>query len=369
MCIFDTYGAKLFENDAYVASFKGFDMFGHVVGCKGTCGNAWTSKIVHNSSSYDINILMGVGPGTYCVIADDVNEYVTHENETASFHNQHIRFIKSLYPKHITDAIFKQDLTNLARHHKGVTICFADIRGFTSTCSRLAPEDVMQFLNHLFGLFDVLLKKHGLFKLETVGDCYVSVAGLMAHNDDGENVLILDGENDASIAAENMVEFARDMIQTAFKTRIPGTNQNVELRVGIHTGDVMSGIIDNAMPKFCLFGDAMNMASRMESAGRPMHIHVSDATYGLLKSNKSKEGFGRLSLDIKGKGEMTTHLMSCASRLTWLQSQSTPNMTNTEKEPELAIHESSSLTNLMKFVNLVSISPTMMRKSLDATYV
>jgi hypothetical protein len=278
MCVFDNDGEELFKNDAYVATFEGFGMFDHVVGARAARGacrkNAWKSKIVHNNSNYDINIMMGTGTGkgTYCVIVDDINEYITHENEINTFHSQQISFIKSLYPKHIVDAIFNKDLANIARHHKGVTICFADIRGFTSTCSALDPKDVMVFLNQLFGQFDVLLKKHDIFKLETVGDCYVSVAGLMVHNEDGEYVL--DEAKDASVSAENMVAFARDMIRTAFKTHIPGTNQNVEMRVGIHTGDVTSGIIDNAMPKFCLFGDAMNMASRMRctstSATRPM---------------------------------------------------------------------------------------------------
>lgn len=362
ICVFDSEGGIIFKNDSYSSLFNGFDMFDHIMQVKregssgsgssgsglGPGGTSWKVKIMRDNASYDVNVTTDPSKGTHCVIVDDLNEYISHQTGLLEFHAYHTNFVKSLYPKHIVDAIFKKDLRDIARHHKNVTICFADIRGFTNTCSTLQPEDVMLFLNSLFGDFDMLLKKHGIFKLETVGDCYVTVAGLMGQNNDGDYVL---EANDASVSAENMVAFAKDMISTAYGTRIPGTRKNVEMRVGVHTGDVTSGIIDCAMPKFSLFGDAMNMASRMETTGKPMHVHVSEATYSLLKN---KQSFIRLSTNIKGKGEHTTYMLSCANR-SIRHSLSMPSMTHVDRECGIIARPSSSnLTNLMRIVNMAS---------------
>jgi class 3 adenylate cyclase len=361
ICIYALDGELVFGNIAFQLQFKTeteTDLFEYVMMGR-PLGNqlTWNCNVIKGGINWDIHASIDDASGTLCIIADDIDQYISHEKELIGFYDQHMCFIKSLYPQHIIDALFNKDVRNIARQHTNVTICFADVRGFTSMCSSLKPEHVMSFLNKLFGGFDLLLKKHDIFKLETVGDCYVTVSGLMTLNNDGSYVL---EPKDAVVAANNMLAFAKDMMDTAFVTRLPGTNDHVEMRVGIHTGDVTSGIIDNVMPKFCLFGDAMNTASRMESTGKPMHIHVSEPTYALANIKKN---FRRRSTDVKGKGEMTTYMMNCANKL------HSASMSDVDFHVSTELRQTSSATNfnnLMKFANITTkrvINAT--RKSFD----
>lgn len=169
--------------------------------------------------------------------------------------------------------------------HKDVSICFADIKSFTKICSTMKPVQVRDFLRTLFKRFDLLCKKYNIHKIETIGDCYLSVAGLVDDYNPQEN-------------ANNMFTCAKEMIKEAYVLK-------VEIRIGIHTGSVISGVIDEDMPRSCLFGDAVNVASRMESLGMPMHIHVSEDTYMLLRD---KSNFVERNVDVKGKGIMKTYM-------------------------------------------------------------
>jgi ubiquitin carboxyl-terminal hydrolase 48 len=233
---------------------------------------------------------------------------VEQQNKLIMLHEYHARFLNSLYPKHVVDAMNRKNMNCLSRYHHDITICFADIKGFTSLCCNMKPSTVMGFMNVLFGEFDKLLNKYNIYKLETVGDCYVTVSGLINHKPNGERVVEL---MDTAIAVGNMFGFAKDMIRAAYKLYLPGTYcRHVELRVGIHTGDVTSGIIDNTMPKFSLFGDTMNMASRMETTGKPMQIHLSSNTFNLL-DDENKEMCKEQKIFVKGKGNTCTYLMNC----------------------------------------------------------
>lgn len=352
ICVFNYEGEKLYTNTQFNCDFDANKLYELIIKEKNKEKNKealiWHCKYNEDNEAtefYDIVVTDNREMKMYVVFADYVND-----TELQEFCNQYNSFIKAMYPKHIVDAILKKDLHNISRTHKNVTICFADIRGFTSTCSTMNPSDIMQFLNKLFGKFDLLLRKHDIFKLETVGDCYVTVSGLLTQNADGEYIIV-DSQKDPTIAAENMVAFAKDMIATAYSTTIPGTNSNVEMRVGIHTGDVTSGIIDNEMPRFCLFGDAMNMASRMETTGKPMHIHVSEQTYALLRN---KRCFVRQSVDVKGKGEKMTYYLNCTRRSTF-SSCSMPSLQQ--------LGNNNSFANLIKIVSLAVSNPK--RKSFD----
>ncbi|EFJ45873.1 guanylyl and adenylyl cyclase family member, partial [Volvox carteri f. nagariensis] len=135
-----------------------------------------------------------------------------------------------------------------------VTLLFADMPGFAALCGSLPPRVVMSFLHNLFATFDDMLDHYKVYKVETIGDCYVVAGGLMYEDEDG---------------------MAAAMLQSAFRVTLPTTGAHVRLRIGLHSGPVVSGLVGTRMPRFCLFGDTINTASRMESTGVAGCIHAS----------------------------------------------------------------------------------------------
>ncbi|PNH03104.1 Guanylate cyclase soluble subunit beta-2 [Tetrabaena socialis] len=172
-----------------------------------------------------------------------------------------------------------RDCTHLATWHGKVTVLFADIQGFTPLCGQLPAVVVMKLVHDLFVRFDELLDAHGVYKVETIGDCYV-VAGGLVHEDAGGMSAVRDSGEDPQ-QAERVFAFARAMLHAAAQVTLPTTGQPVRIRVGIHSGPLVSGVVGTRMPRFCLFGDTINTASRMESTGTPGCVHVSEETVSL----------------------------------------------------------------------------------------
>ncbi|GIL68154.1 hypothetical protein Vafri_21434, partial [Volvox africanus] len=192
----------------------------------------------------------------------------------------------------------------MARSHEEVTVLFADIASFTSMCGQVSPHHVMAFLNDLFITFDRLVEQHHVYKVETIGDCYMVCGGLVEEDAEGFRSVT---ETVDPLHAHKVFAFAADMLTAARGVAMPGTGQPVQLRVGIHSGPVMSGIVGRKMPRFCLFGDTVNVASRMESTGVPGAVHISASTRALL--GNSADGFlSTGGLSVKGKGFMFTYL-------------------------------------------------------------
>jgi len=192
----------------------------------------------------------------------------------------------------------------LARAHKSATLMFMDICGFTSMSKEVEPVQVMAFLNTLFSQFDKLVDIHGVHKVETAGDCYIVSGGIMKQAADGFNQ-VLEERHDPAESAHRVLGFAKAILDVASRVPMPNTQQPVCIRIGMHTGDVVSGIIGTKLPKFSLFGDAMNTASRMESTGVPGRIHVSEATRNLLPQEEWEATGG---VEVKGKGRMESYL-------------------------------------------------------------
>ncbi|KAF5842601.1 hypothetical protein DUNSADRAFT_6451 [Dunaliella salina] len=196
-------------------------------------------------------------------------------------------------------------IADLAHAHKGVTLLFMDIVGFTSMCKNVEPVDVMVFLNTLFSLFDQLTDIHGVHKVETAGDCYIVSGGILSPKSSKEFGLVVEDQDPLESAARVM-EFAKAMLDAAQQVMMPDTKQPVRVRVGMHTGNVVSGLIGSKLPKFTIFGDTMCTASRMESTGVPGRIHVSETTHELLQHSELWEPTG--GVEVKGKGLMQTFL-------------------------------------------------------------
>ncbi|GLI71393.1 hypothetical protein VaNZ11_016590 [Volvox africanus] len=198
-----------------------------------------------------------------------------------------------------------RDINKLATSHDQVTLLFADIQGFTPMCKVLEPRVIMAFLNDLFTRFDSRLDEFGVYKVETIGDCYFVAGGLIYQDEYGMPAVRALGEPADPQHAERVLSFAKAMLEAASGMSLPTTGGPLKMRIGLHSGPVVSGVVGQRMPRFCLFGDTVNTASRMETTGVPGCIHVSEATRSLLGKEDWVPTGG---IEVKGKGLMNTYL-------------------------------------------------------------
>ncbi len=173
-----------------------------------------------------------------------------------------------------------------------VSVVFADIVEFTPLSEELEPEELVNLLNSIYGDFDAIADSLAMEKIRTVGDSYIAVAGLPTARDDH---------------AQAAAEMAIRMRQHLKKYRPPGEGRPIEMRFGIHCGPVVAGVIGSEKLNYEVWGDTVNIASRMESSGLPAQIQVSEAVYQRLLDDYQLEPRGEV--DIKGKGPMNTYLL------------------------------------------------------------
>ena len=174
---------------------------------------------------------------------------------------------------------------------ENVSVLFADLVGFTLHAAKTSPEELVTMLNELFSMFDKLAEQHGLEKIKTIGDSYMVVAG------------IPQPVADHAIAIAHM---ATDMIK-GFDEYTKRTGSQLSIRIGIHSGSVVAGVIGTKKFIYDLWGDTVNTASRMESTAIPGRIQISDTTHALLVEHFECEERGEI--EVKGKGKMRTYLL------------------------------------------------------------
>ncbi|XP_057214351.1 guanylyl cyclase C [Triplophysa rosa] len=179
-----------------------------------------------------------------------------------------------------------------------VTIYFSDIVGFTALCYYSTPMEVVDMLNDIYKNFDSILDNHDVYKVETIGDAYMVVSGLPRRNGNRH--------------AMDICHMALDILafMGTFQLRhLPGLP--VWIRIGVHSGPCAAGVVGIKMPRYCLFGDTVNIASRMESTGLPLRIHVSESTISILQRTDRKfEYEKRGETYLKGKGKETTYWLT-----------------------------------------------------------
>jgi class 3 adenylate cyclase len=180
---------------------------------------------------------------------------------------------------------------SIAERFGTVTILFTDIVHFTELSSRVSAEELVALLNEVFSTFDQLVEKHGLEKIKTIGDAYMAVAGVPTVRKDH---------------SEAVADFALDMLEAMARLNASRT-EPLRIRVGMHTGPVVAGVIGTKKFAYDLWGDTVNTASRMESHGLPDSIQVTRATYERLRD--SFELRRRGPIEVKGKGEMVTYML------------------------------------------------------------
>ncbi|XP_041863484.1 heat-stable enterotoxin receptor [Melanotaenia boesemani] len=179
-----------------------------------------------------------------------------------------------------------------------VTIYFSDIVGFTTLCHYSTPIEVVDMLNEIYKNFDSILDHHDVYKVETIGDAYMVASGLPKRNGDRHAV-------DIAHMALDILSF----VGTFELQHLPGIP--LWIRIGVHSGPCAAGVVGNKMPRYCLFGDTVNTASRMESTSLPLRIHVSQSTINILERTDGKFEFEkRGETFLKGKGKEMTYWLT-----------------------------------------------------------
>ncbi|XP_070572063.1 atrial natriuretic peptide receptor 1-like [Ptychodera flava] len=180
---------------------------------------------------------------------------------------------------------------------ESATIYFSDIVGFAALSSESSPFQIVDFLNDLYRCFDGIISNHDVYKVETISDAYMIVSGLPQRN----------GHRHTSEIANCALDLLSSVTHFQIRHR---PKQKLQLRIGIHTGPVVAGVVGLVMPRYCLFGDTVNTASRMESTGKACHIHISKQTYtALCDTNLGYNMAPRGDIDVKGKGMVTTFFL------------------------------------------------------------
>jgi len=201
----------------------------------------------------------------------------------------------NILPKEIA-AILKNESRTIADHYDEASVLFADMVGFTPLSAQLPPVEMVELLNEVFSYFDSLLDKYSVEKIRTIGDSYMVAAGVPR------------GRPDHAQALAHMALEMRDYISThEFRN-----NQRVSFRIGINSGSMIAGVIGRRKFVYDVWGDAVNVGSRMESHGLGNAVQITQATYELIKDEFVCEPRG--TVNVKGKGEMEVWLVMSAKQ-------------------------------------------------------
>ncbi|XP_059059119.1 guanylate cyclase 32E-like [Achroia grisella] len=199
--------------------------------------------------------------------------------------------LNRMLPRTVAEALKRGERVQ-AESYDCVTIYFSDIVGFTRLAAVNSPMQVVEILNDLYTCCDAVISYYNVYKVETIGDAYMVVGGLPER---------------CSRHAAEVASLALHVLDAVPKIRMrhmPAAR--LHIRIGIHSGQCAAGVVGVKMPRYCLFGDTVNTAARMESNGEPQKVHISNDTYLLLKQHGGYHFKERGIINIKGKGEMKT---------------------------------------------------------------
>ncbi|XP_037036994.1 atrial natriuretic peptide receptor 1-like isoform X1 [Bradysia coprophila] len=209
----------------------------------------------------------------------------------------------------------------IAEVFEQVTIYFSDIVGFTSISAASTPMQVVDLLNDLYTCFDSIVENFDVYKVETIGDAYMVVSGLPVRN--------------GTLHAREIARTALALLKNVHKFKIRHRpDEQLRLRIGLHSGSCVAGVVGLKMPRYCLFGDTVNTASRMESNGEALKIHISHSTKTILDSFGTFDTTERGLVDMKGKGKMLTY---------WLNGEHTNDDIMNHNEQQSTISEASTV--------------------------
>ncbi|KAI8622199.1 nucleotide cyclase [Chytriomyces sp. MP71] len=199
------------------------------------------------------------------------------------------QLLEKLMPASVVQAMKAGKATG-SEEYASVTVFFSDITNFAQLAGKHSTKEMLAMLNKLWNEYDVVCKRWGMYKVETIGDAFLGVIG---------------APDRISDHAERAANFAIDVIRMVGDFRTDD-GEEIVTRIGLNSGPITAGILGDSNPHWCIVGDAVNTASRMESTSKSMRIHISESTYKLI-SNKGFKLEGPDVMNIKGKGVMNTY--------------------------------------------------------------
>lgn len=221
--------------------------------------------------------------------------------------NQALEILNGMFPQEVVDHVLskvrnKGPPKRLQEDCGIVTILFCDIYDFDGITQSLRPMELVQLLDLVWMLFDRICERHGTVKIETVGKTYMA-ASMPEGGASASDEVVAQGAAKAVLTAISMLGLVSQRFTGV------GKLTHVDVRIGVHTGRTMSGVVGTTKPQFALFGDTVNTASRMQSTGKRGCLHASSATHVLLQDDRRFEWKGR-QIEAKGKGIMDTFLLT-----------------------------------------------------------
>lgn len=181
-----------------------------------------------------------------------------------------------------------------AKKYDHVTVMFTDFTNFTIASEYLSPEDLVTEINHCYSAFDEIISRHGIEKIKTIGDSYMAAAGLPVVNETHASDMVH--------AAFDILAFTKEYFKTS-----PLGAYGGGIRIGIHSGPVVAGIVGINKFAYDIWGDTVNIASRLESSGESDKINISGATFQLL--DETVNGIYRGKISAKNKGEIDMYFV------------------------------------------------------------
>ncbi|CAL8326442.1 unnamed protein product [Lota lota] len=227
--------------------------------------------------------------------SSNLEELIRERTEELEIEKQKTeKLLTQMLPPSVAQAL-KMGCTVEPEHFDSVSLYFSDVVGFTTISANSEPIEVVDLLNDLYTLFDAIIGNHDVYKVETIGDAYMVASG----------VPMLNGDRHASEIA-NMALDILSAVGTFKMRHMPDVP--VRIRIGLHTGPCVAGVVGLSMPRYCLFGDTVTTASRMESSGMPYRIHVHQSTVKILRDLHLGYKFQlRGRTEVKGKGTEETY--------------------------------------------------------------
>jgi class 3 adenylate cyclase len=181
-----------------------------------------------------------------------------------------------------------------AKKFESVTVMFSDFIGFTAYAETLPPEELVKSVDYYFSKFDLVMENHGLEKIKTIGDAYMCAGGLYNHQNDHAITMV-----------QAAMEFLLVMEDSKRNGQVPATPFN--LRIGINSGPVIAGVVGTKKFSYDIWGDAVNVASRLETLSEAGRINISESTYELVKDRVSCEYRGKIA--VRNRGEMKMYFV------------------------------------------------------------
>ncbi|XP_046340385.2 uncharacterized protein LOC124121432 [Haliotis rufescens] len=233
-----------------------------------------------------VNMLEKYSSNLESIVADRTKELQVEKAKTE-------QLVSQMLPKKVVEDL-KHGRKVDPESFECVTIFFSDIVGFTAIARNSTPLQVVDLLNDLYTTFDAILDNYDVYKVETIGDAYMVVSGLPIRN--------------GNLHAGEIATMSLDLLSSMIGFKIRHMPEEIlQLRVGMHSGPAVAGVVGLKMPRYCLFGDTVNTASRMESSSIALRIHMSSKTADILMVLGGYKLDCRGEREVKGKGVMTTY--------------------------------------------------------------